>query len=121
MIVSEPPFSILRAAPKKRFGFCNALASTPPLGYEGQAISASVLGGAVMGTGSGTAVGAFLGAFFIGVLNNGMTLLRLSTYWQDVVRGCVIFGVVMISVMSSANKNNRSIFKKKGKAESTKG
>ena len=91
-------------------------------GYEGQAISASVLGGAVMGTGSGTAVGAFLGAFFIGVLNNGMTLLRLSTYWQDVVRGCVIFGVVMISVMSSANKNNRSIFaKKKAKAEGVKG
>ena len=30
-MVSEPPFSILRAAPKKRFGLCNALASTPPL------------------------------------------------------------------------------------------
>ena len=31
MIVSEPPSSILRAAPKKRFGRCNALASTPPV------------------------------------------------------------------------------------------
>ena len=31
MMVSEPPFSILRAAPKKRLGFCNALASTPPV------------------------------------------------------------------------------------------
>jgi len=30
IIVSDPPFSILRAAPKKRFGLCNALASTPP-------------------------------------------------------------------------------------------
>ncbi|MNE60398.1 hypothetical protein D3C80_1555400 [compost metagenome] len=29
-MVNEPPFSILRAAPKKRFGLCNALASTPP-------------------------------------------------------------------------------------------
>lgn len=73
-------------------------------GYEGQAISASVLGGAVMGAGVGTAVGALLGALFIGVLNNGMTLLRLSTYWQDVVRGCVIFLVVLFSVLSSSNK-----------------
>ena len=31
MILNEPPFSTLRAAPKKRFGFCNAFASTPPL------------------------------------------------------------------------------------------
>ena len=74
------------------------------VGYEGQAISASVLGGAVMGAGVGTAVGALLGALFIGVLNNGMTLLRLSTYWQDVVRGCVIFLVVLFSVMSATNK-----------------
>lgn len=73
-------------------------------GYEGQAISASVLGGAVMGAGIGTASGSLLGALFIGILNNGMTLLRLSTYWQDVVRGCVIFFVVLISVMSEANK-----------------
>ena len=31
MIVSDPPFSMFRAAPKKRFGFCSALASTPPV------------------------------------------------------------------------------------------
>lgn len=31
MIVSEPPFSMFRAAPKKRFGFCSAFASTPPV------------------------------------------------------------------------------------------
>ena len=31
MMVSDPPPSILRAAPKKRFGFCSALASTPPV------------------------------------------------------------------------------------------
>jgi hypothetical protein len=38
MMVSEPPSSILRAAPKKRFGLCKALASTPPvntLPYDG--------------------------------------------------------------------------------------
>ena len=80
-------------------------------GYEGQAISASVLGGAVMGAGVGTATGALLGALFIGILNNGMTLLRLSTYWQDVVRGCVIFVVVLISVMSAANNGSlKNIF-----------
>lgn len=80
-------------------------------GYEGQAISAAVIGGAVFGMGTGTAVGALLGALFIGVLNNGMTLLRLSTYWQDVVRGCVIFLVVLFSVISSASSGNRRLFK----------
>lgn len=64
-----------------------------------------------MGAGVGTATGALLGALFIGILNNGMTLLRLSTYWQDVVRGCVIFVVVLISVMSAANNGSlKNIF-----------
>ncbi len=80
-------------------------------GYEGQAISAAVIGGAVFGMGTGTAVGALLGALFIGILNNGMTLLRLSTYWQDVVRGCVIFLVVLFSVISTSVKGNKNILK----------
>jgi ribose transport system permease protein len=72
--------------------------------YEQEAISASVLGGAVMTGGVGTAVGALLGSFFIGILNNGMTLLYINSYWQEVVRGLVILIVILISLFTQKKK-----------------
>ena len=63
-------------------------------GFERDAIAASVLGGTSMGGGVGTLGGTVIGVLIIGVLNNGMNLLRIDTYWQYVVKGIVILGAV---------------------------
>ena len=44
--------------------------------------------------GVGTLGGTVIGVLIIGVLNNGMNLLRIDTYWQYVVKGVVILGAV---------------------------
>lgn len=84
------------------------LASGTPtigIGYELDAIAAAVLGGTAFTGGVGTVLGSLLGAVFIGILNNGMTLLNVSPYLQNVVRGLVIFLSVLISVLSSRKKS----------------
>lgn len=65
-------------------------------GFERDAIAASVLGGTSMGGGVGTLGGTVIGVLIIGVLNNGMNLLKIDTYWQYVVKGCVILGAVYL-------------------------
>ena len=71
------------------------------VGYELDAIAAAVLGGTAFTGGIGTVFGTLLGAIFIGVMNNGMTILNISPYFQQVLRGVVIFVSVLISVLSS--------------------
>ncbi len=56
-------------------------------GFERDAIAASVLGGTSMGGGVGTLGGTVIGVLIIGVLNNGMNLLKIDTYWQYVGKG----------------------------------
>jgi inositol transport system permease protein len=74
------------------------------VGYELDAIAAAVLGGTAFTGGIGTVFGTVLGAIFIGVMNNGMTILNVSPYFQQVLRGVVIFVSVLISVLSSSKK-----------------
>jgi inositol transport system permease protein len=74
------------------------------VGYELDAIAAAVLGGTAFTGGIGTVLGTALGAVFIGVMNNGMTILNVSPYFQNVLRGIVIFVSVLISVLSSKKK-----------------
>ncbi|MGX8700345.1 ABC transporter permease [Caproiciproducens sp.] len=71
-------------------------------GFERDAIAASVLGGTSFNGGVGTLGGTIVGALIIGVLNNGMNLLRINSYWQFVVRGCVILGAVYIDFLKKA-------------------
>ncbi|MDF1496362.1 ABC transporter permease [Caproiciproducens sp. CPB-2] len=71
-------------------------------GFERDAIAASVLGGTSFNGGVGTLGGTVIGALIIGVLNNGMNLLRINSYWQFVVRGCVILGAVYIDFLKKA-------------------
>jgi ribose transport system permease protein len=59
-------------------------------GYELDAIAAVILGGTSFAGGTGTVVGTLYGALIIAVLNNGLTLLGLSFFWQLVVKGAVI-------------------------------
>jgi len=68
-------------------------------GFERDAIAASVLGGTSFNGGIGTLGGTVVGVLIIGVLNNGMNLLKINSYWQYVVKGCVILGAVYIDFM----------------------
>ncbi len=65
-------------------------------GYELDAVAATVLGGASLSGGKGTVLGTMIGAIIIGILNNGMTLLGISAYWQYVVKGAVIILAVLM-------------------------
>ena len=65
-------------------------------GWEMNAIAASVLGGTSMAGGIGTIGGTFIGAFVIGVLNDGMSMCGVSEFWQKVIKGGVIILAVVI-------------------------
>jgi ribose transport system permease protein len=65
-------------------------------GYELDAIASVILGGTSILGGSGSVVGTLVGALIIAVLNNGLTLMNVSFFWQLVVRGVVIVIAVLI-------------------------
>jgi ribose transport system permease protein len=69
------------------------------LGYELDAIAAAVIGGASLYGGEGSLIGTLVGAIITGVLRNGLNLLDVSPYWQQVVVGVVIAGVVSINAL----------------------
>lgn len=64
--------------------------------YELDAIAAVVIGGTSLNGGKGTIWGTVFGAIMIGVLNNGLVLLNVSPFWQQVVKGSVILLAVII-------------------------
>jgi len=75
------------------------LASGDPktgVGQELDVIAAVVVGGTSLFGGKGTILGTLVGALIIGVLNNGLNLLNISSYWQPVVKGGVILLAVLI-------------------------
>jgi ribose transport system permease protein len=64
------------------------------LGYELDSIAAVVIGGTSLSGGRGSILGTVLGCLIIGVLNNGLFLLDVSPFWQQVVKGFVIIAAV---------------------------
>lgn len=66
------------------------------ISYELDAIAAVVIGGTSLNGGKGTIWGTVIGAVIIGVLNNGLVLLNVSPFWQQVVKGFVILLAVAI-------------------------
>jgi ribose transport system permease protein len=70
------------------------------LSYELDSIAAVVIGGTSLSGGVGTIGGTVIGAVIIGVLNNGLVLLNVSPFWQQVVKGLVILLAVIIDKKS---------------------
>lgn len=70
------------------------------LGFELDVIAAVFIGGASMSGGVGTVVGAVIGAFIMGVMNNGMSILGIGIDWQQVIKGLVLLAAVIFDVMN---------------------
>jgi ribose transport system permease protein len=68
-------------------------------GLELQVLAAAVIGGASLRGGEGTVLGAFLGAVFVALINNAMTMLAVSIYWQMIVTGAVLVAAVAIDMI----------------------
>ena len=81
--------------------------STAGQGYEMDAIAAVIIGGASVAGGSGTVLGAVIGAAIMGVLNNGLVLLNVSAYWQQCVLGVVIVAAVSFDKLQNERKNKK--------------
>lgn len=69
------------------------------LGLEFDVIVAAILGGTSLLGGEGTVIGTALGALIVGVLNNGLNLLGVSTFWQQVVQGIILVTAVGIDIL----------------------
>ncbi|WGS03318.1 ABC transporter permease [Bradyrhizobium sp. ISRA443] len=77
------------------------MAGTPTAGnaLELQVLAAAVIGGASLRGGEGTVLGAFLGVIFVALINNAMTMLAVSIYWQMVVTGLVLTIAVALDML----------------------
>ena len=73
-------------------------------GFEMDAIASCYIGGAATSGGSGTIVGAVIGAFIMGILNNGMSLAGYDTNIQKIVKGMVLLGAVTFDLVSKRKK-----------------
>lgn len=74
-------------------------------GYELDAIAAAVLGGTSLSGGVGNMWGTLIGVLIIGLLDNGMTLLNVQSYYQDIIQGFIIILAVFIDVTMNKKKN----------------
>lgn len=70
-------------------------------GFELDSIAAVVIGGTSLSGGKGTILGTVQGALIIGILNNGLVLLNVSPFWQQVIKGFVILLAVVIEKINS--------------------
>ncbi|WRS27708.1 multiple monosaccharide ABC transporter permease [Oscillospiraceae bacterium MB08-C2-2] len=82
----------------------NSAAPSAGTNYEMDAIASCYIGGASAFGGVGTVGGSVIGAVFMGVLNNGMSILGIDANWQRTVKGLVLLAAVIFDVMSKKRK-----------------
>lgn len=97
-------------------GFCTGVAgaivtarlnSAEPLagqGYEMDAIAATILGGTSMQGGKGNVVGTVIACFILNILKNGLTLLAISSHYQEILTGIILIVSVLISESNQRKK-----------------
>lgn len=84
------------------------LASGQPnagLGWEFEAVIAVILGGVSLAGGKGKIFGVLLGAILVGLLTNGMTLLNVNSYYQQIVKGLVLVFAVGLDIYQTRKRN----------------
>lgn len=91
-------------------GRLTAAQPTAAVGYESNAIAASVIGGASMLGGIGSVWGAIVGAFIMSVLTNGFTLLHVNTFFQQSAIGFILIMAVYIDILQRTDHNGLSRF-----------
>ena len=67
---------------------------TAGTGYELDVVTAVILGGASLAGGRGSIFGTVIGLMILGIIDNGLTLLNVESFWQDVVRGSLLISAV---------------------------
>lgn len=70
-------------------------------GMEMEAIVAACLGGMSMGGGYGSVIGVLMGTMLLGVISNGMVLMGIDSYYQQIVKGLIILGAVLYNMRSN--------------------
>jgi len=105
-------------------GFCAGLASLvfigrlgtvqtdTAYGMEFQVITAVVLGGTKLVGGRGTVIGAFIGALFLTLIENGLNLMELNIFYYDIARGLILFIAVVIDKVSYSRKQRALIMER---------
>lgn len=71
------------------------------IAYELDAIAAVVIGGTSLLGGRGSIAGTVIGVLIIGVINNGLDLLNVSSYYQQIIKGVIIVGAVLLDRKNS--------------------
>lgn len=71
-------------------------------GYEVDAIAAAVIGGNSLSGGRGRLWGTIIGFLIMGVMNNGLDMMAVSSYWQLVIKGLIIIGAVMLDSLNES-------------------
>ena len=82
--------------------------------FEIDVIAAVVIGGVAMSGGKGNVMGAFLGAILMGAITNAMTLMRLQSEWQFLVKGLIIIVAVAAGAISEQLTIRKAVRAKKG-------
>ena len=85
----------------------NSAQPTAGQNYEMDAIASCFIGGASAYGGTGTVSGAVIGAIFMGVLNNGMSILGVDMNWQRAVKGLVLLAAVIFDVVAKRKKTSK--------------
>ena len=94
--------------------FSGRLNSASPIagdGFELDAIAACFIGGASATGGIGTVTGAIIGGFIMGILNNGMSIMGISVFWQKIVKGLVLLLAVAFDVYSKSKSKSKIMYK----------
>ena len=74
------------------------------VGYELDAIASCVIGGVSLSGGVGSVFGAVIGVMFIAVMNNGMDMIGVNLYYQQIIKGSIVILAVLFDVMSRKKK-----------------